>query len=79
MHLLNIILVLPFLSFAKLAPGKLPQSFVETPDNPPPWQYHTYNENTYILRQSGFTDYEKPFLYLIFGERKAFLFDSGSR
>ncbi|KAE9981884.1 hypothetical protein EG328_011340 [Venturia inaequalis] len=31
-----------------------------------------------ILRQSGLTDYEKPFLYLLFGDQKAYLFDTGS-
>jgi len=62
-----------------LRSGKLPKSFVESPDNPPPWQYHAYNNNTYILRQSGFTDYEKPFLYMLFGEEKVFLLDTGSR
>jgi len=40
---------------------------------------HAYNPNFYILRQSGCTDYEKPFLYLIFGSEKALLWDTGSR
>jgi hydroxyacylglutathione hydrolase len=40
---------------------------------------HQYNPNFYILRQSGCTDYEKPFLYLIFGADKALLWDTGSR
>ena len=40
---------------------------------------HQYNPNFYILRQSGCTDYEKPFLYLIFGTDKALLWDTGSR
>ena len=40
---------------------------------------HQYNPNFYILRQSGCTDYEKPFLYLIFGSEKALLWDTGSR
>ena len=43
------------------------------------WQVHEYNANTYIIRQSGCLDYEKPFLYLIFGADKALLFDTGSR
>jgi len=33
----------------------------------PDWQIHEYNANFYILRESGCTNYEKPFLYLIFG------------
>lgn len=40
---------------------------------------HEYNPNFYILRQSGCTDYEKPFLYLIFGSERAMLWDTGSR
>jgi hydroxyacylglutathione hydrolase len=72
-------LLLPILASGKLRRGDLPKSFVETPTNPPPWQIHSYNENTYILRQSGFTDAEKPFLYLMFGEKGAFLLDTGSR
>lgn len=31
---------------------------------------HEYNPNFYILRQSGCSDYEKPFVYLIFGSDK---------
>lgn len=61
-----------------LRPGNLPESFVEPLPNPPPWQVHAYNNNTYILRQSGFTDYEKPFLYLLFGNESAYLLDTGS-
>jgi len=32
----------------------------------------------YILRQSGCTDYEKPFVYLLFGKQRALLVDTGS-
>ena len=45
----------------------------------PPWEVHEYNANFVVLRQSGCTDYEKPFLYLIFGERRVLLLDTGSR
>jgi len=45
----------------------------------PEWQVHEYNPTFFILRQSGCTDYEKPFVYLIFGQDKALLFDTGSR
>lgn len=44
----------------------------------PDWLVHEYNEDFYILRQSGCTHYEKPFLYLIFGSEKALLLDSGA-
>jgi glyoxylase-like metal-dependent hydrolase (beta-lactamase superfamily II) len=45
----------------------------------PEWQVHEYNPTFFILRQSGCSDYEKPFVYLIFGRDRALLFDTGSR
>jgi hydroxyacylglutathione hydrolase len=45
----------------------------------PEWQVHEYNPNFYILRQSGCTDAEMPFLYLIFGKDRGLLWDTGSR
>src|ERR1700737_1023268 len=44
----------------------------------PNWQVHEYNEDFYILRESGCTNYEKPFLYLIFGKDRALLEDTGA-
>jgi len=44
----------------------------------PDWQVHAYNEDFYILRQSGCINYEKPFLYLLFGKEKALLEDTGA-
>ena len=44
----------------------------------PDWQIHEYNANFYILRESGCTNYEKPFLYLIFGRESALLVDTGA-
>jgi glyoxylase-like metal-dependent hydrolase (beta-lactamase superfamily II) len=44
----------------------------------PDWQIHEYNPSFYILRQSGCTHYEKPFLYLIFGRERALLVDTGA-
>jgi len=43
----------------------------------PDWQVHEYNEDFYIIRESGCVHFEKPFLYLIFGENKALLEDTG--
>jgi len=45
----------------------------------PEWQVHEYNKDLYILRQSGCTDAEMPFLYLFFGRDRALLWDTGSR
>ncbi len=43
------------------------------------WQAHEYNPDFVILRQSGCTDYEKPFVYLLFGKEHALIYDTGSR
>jgi hydroxyacylglutathione hydrolase len=45
----------------------------------PEWQVHEYNKDFYILRQSPCTDFEKPFIFLLFGKDKALLMDTGSR
>ncbi|HXC08042.1 MAG TPA: MBL fold metallo-hydrolase [Steroidobacteraceae bacterium] len=45
----------------------------------PEWQVHEYNADLYILRQSGCTDFEKPFVFLLFGSDRALLLDTGSR
>jgi glyoxylase-like metal-dependent hydrolase (beta-lactamase superfamily II) len=65
-----------------IEPGVLPVTWMasgpkcmEVPD----WQVHEYNANFYIIRQSGCLDYEKPFLYLIFGKDRGLLLDTGSR
>ena len=62
-------------------PGVLPPSWatggpkcIELPD----WEVHEYNPDFFILRQSGCVHYEKPFLYLIFGNEKALLVDTGA-
>ena len=44
----------------------------------PEFQVHEYNEDFYILRQSGCSNFEKPFLYLLFGKDKALLLDTGA-
>jgi hydroxyacylglutathione hydrolase len=61
--------------------GVLPQSW--KPSGPtcghiPEFQIHQYNEDFFIIRQSGCSNYEKPFLYLIFGREKALLLDTGA-
>lgn len=65
-----------------LRPGTLP--LVWSTGGPkcmemPEWQIHEYNPDLFLLRQSGCTDYEKPFVYLFFGKQRALLFDTGSR
>lgn len=44
----------------------------------PQFQVHEYNQDLYILRESGCSNYEKPFLYLLFGKERALLLDTGA-
>jgi glyoxylase-like metal-dependent hydrolase (beta-lactamase superfamily II) len=43
-----------------------------------PFLVHEYNPSLVILRQSGCTNFEKPFLYLLYGAKEALLIDSGA-
>jgi hydroxyacylglutathione hydrolase len=45
----------------------------------PDWLVHEYNPNLYIIRQSGCLDFEKPFVFLMFGKDRGLLLDTGSR
>jgi hydroxyacylglutathione hydrolase len=47
-------------------------------DHEPAIQIHAYDEHTFILRQSKTTHYEAPFLYLLFGNDRAILIDTGA-
>src|ERR1700678_2362455 len=65
---------------ADLKPGSLAEPWLTGGPNcltVPNWQVHEYNEDFYILRESGCINAEKPFLYLIFCENKALLEDTG--
>ena len=44
----------------------------------PKWQVHEYNPDLFIIRESGCVNYEKPFLYLLFGSTRALLIDTGA-
>lgn len=64
-----------------LEPGTLPSSWITGGPNcleVPDWQVHEYNPTFFILRESGCINYEKPFLYLIFGNQRALLVDTGA-
>lgn len=45
----------------------------------PPFAAHEYNATFVIIRQSGCTNFEKPFLYLLMGSREALLVDTGAQ
>ncbi len=66
---------------AGVATGTLPKTWRTGGPNCaelPKWQVHEYNADFVILRESGCTHYEKPFLYLIFGSDRALLEDTGA-
>lgn len=44
----------------------------------PKIQIHRYDEHTVILRQSKVTSYEAPFMFLLFGNERALLLDTGA-
>ncbi len=46
------------------------------PDEPP-LQVHRHDEHTFVLRQSKNVSYEGPFVFLLFGENRALLLDTG--
>ena len=64
-------------------PGSLDAAWIHgTPrgqrDQDPPVQVHHYDEHTVIMRQSKSVHYEAPFLYLLFGNDRALLLDTGA-
>jgi hydroxyacylglutathione hydrolase len=44
----------------------------------PEIQVHQYDEHTLILRQNKAVDYEAPFMFLLFGDARAVLIDTGA-
>lgn len=69
------------LAIEALEPGSLPRQWRPSgPDctDAPAWQVREYNADLYIIRESGCTHYEKPFLYLFFGKDRALLQDTGA-
>jgi len=44
----------------------------------PNYQIFRYDRDTYVIRQSKCVNFEAPFLYLMFGEERALLLDTGA-
>ena len=70
-------------ALAEPVPGSLPAQWnigaedcVASPQ--PPLQVHTYEPQTFILRQSPCASFEANFIYLLIGSDKALLIDSGA-
>jgi hydroxyacylglutathione hydrolase len=67
---------------AAVEPGRLPATvYAGGPKcgGTPPFQVHSYNADFFILRQAACTNFEKPFLYLVFGRDRVLLLDTGAQ
>ena len=49
-----------------------------TCDGRPAFRVHEYGPGFFVLRQPACTNYEKPFLYLLIGQSRALLLDTGA-
>ncbi len=69
---------------APLETGALPTRWTPAEDSAPdcnrapPFLVHEFNASFVVVRQSGCTNFEKPFLYVILGSRQALLVDTGA-
>lgn len=77
--------VSPSLAFAQVlnfVPGEMPNKWLtggpDCSELPQDFQVHRYNNNMYILREAGCVHHEKPFLFLLFGQDKVLLMDTGA-
>ncbi|WP_329569644.1 MBL fold metallo-hydrolase [Kitasatospora sp. NBC_01266] len=73
------------IDFVSAAPitGSLAVSWIHgapgrRPADDPAIQIHHYDEHTVILRQSKSVNYEAPFIFLLFGNDRALLLDTGA-
>lgn len=64
---------------AESATAPFPSRWIDgTSEEEPHSQVQRYDADTYVLRQSIRTNFEGPFLYLLFGNDRALLLDSGA-
>ena len=62
-----------------LLAGGLPDLWINGSNcHEPTIQVHQYNQDMYILRQSLCTNFEGPFMYLLFGQDKVLMQDTGA-
>src|SRR6185295_13945867 len=65
----------------QIQPGQLPTRWYaggRSCADVAPFRVQAYNADFFILRQAACTNYEKPFLYLLFGSDRALLLDTGA-
>jgi hydroxyacylglutathione hydrolase len=65
----------------RVEPGTLPVRWTAADpacDRAAPFLVHLYTATFVIIRQSGCSNFEKPFLYLLLGSRQALLVDTGA-
>jgi len=65
------------------APGDLNVAWIHGSESAkhntdPDIQVHAYNRHTFVLRQNMAVNYEAPFLFLLFGNTRAVLIDTGA-
>jgi len=70
-------------ALAHPGPGSFPAQWIHgsascATNDDPPLQVHAYNANTYILRQNMCQNFEGAFMYLLLGNQKALLIDTGA-
>jgi len=75
-------LLMPPPSLSQIVPGSMEIQWNEGSPNcstnpQPPLQVHSYNGQTFILRENLCSTFEAPFLYLLVGSTKALLIDTG--
>ena len=64
-----------------LQPGQVPSDwYAGGPDcaGRPDFNVQAYNDGLFILRQAACKNYEKPFLFLVLGDERALLLDTGA-
>ncbi|MGQ0552454.1 MAG: MBL fold metallo-hydrolase [Planctomycetota bacterium] len=61
-------------------PGSFPADWINGSNcaGDPKIQVHAYDADTYILRQSKCTNFEGPFMFLLFGQDRVLLLDTGA-
>jgi hydroxyacylglutathione hydrolase len=76
------VLLAPSRAWSQLAPGSMDVTWYEGAANcaqnsQPPLQVHSYNQQTFLLRENLCSTFEAPFMYILIGSTKALLIDTG--